>query len=212
MGGVDTPSTEPDPGDPVGDPAPARRLRPPGAVFHAFVAGVTLGLLAALSLPVAHVFMFMLYGLGLMAAALVWLVWLVVFVAWRVKGRPTRRARWWFVLPVGAVVTVSLLAFHVPLRARWAVSRSDFARTVALVQRDPARAEELEGQIGWYSINSIQVVDGGVLFRERTGGFFDDSGFAYLPDGPDADGKNMGLESPEILHLSGPWYAWSASW
>lgn len=188
-----------------------RRLRPPGAVFHAFASAATMTLFVAMSLPAAHLFMFMVAGFGLVGAALVWLVWLVVFVVWRLRGRPTRRARWWFVVPVGAVVAWSLLAFDVPLRARWAVSRADFNQAVALVQRDPARAEELEGQIGWYSINSIQVVDGGVLFDEWTGGFFDDSGFAYLPDGPDGGVERAWLDSVVLLHLSGPWYAWVRS-
>jgi hypothetical protein len=44
------------------------------------------------------------------------------------------------------------------------------------------------------------------------GAFFDDAGFAYLPEGPTASLENGSFESPVFRHLGGPWYRWTASW
>jgi hypothetical protein len=52
----------------------------------------------------------------------------------------------------------------------------------------------------------------GVIFEEANGGLVDDSGFAWLPHGPDPSMENGSFERPEFRHLSGPWYAWTASW
>ena len=53
---------------------------------------------------------------------------------------------------------------------------------------------------------------GGSILYEVAGDGFDDAGFAYLPDGP---GRTLAAEVKEQLafrHVSGPWYAWTASW
>lgn len=108
-----------------------------------------------------------------------------------------------------------------PLDVRFAASESDFQAVVE--QIDPAAAQHVVAdgwgdpvavpkRIGTYEISNASVVHGGVIFYEAHGNFFDDAGFAYLPQGPTDDLANGGFESPQWQHLRGPWYSWTASW
>ena len=65
--------------------------------------------------------------------------------------------------------------------------------------------------LGSYRITLASRVIGGVIFHEIHGAFLNDAGFAYLPGGPTAQPYGD-LQSPAFVHLSGPWYAWTASW
>ncbi len=66
--------------------------------------------------------------------------------------------------------------------------------------------------VGRYKITTVEVVGDGVIFYEKTGAFFDDAGFAYLPNGPSSAPANGGFENPQWFALGGHWYAWTASW
>lgn len=108
-----------------------------------------------------------------------------------------------------------------PLDARFTASESDFQ---AVVDRIDLAATQNVVADGWgdpvvvpetvdtYKIDSAWVVHGGVIFYEANGNFFDDAGFAYLPQGPTNDLAHGGFESPQWRHLGGAWYSWTASW
>nr|MDT0664056.1 hypothetical protein [Micromonospora sp. DSM 115978] len=67
-------------------------------------------------------------------------------------------------------------------------------------------------QLGSYQILYAYQVGDAVFFYEANGAGFDDAGFAYLPNGPDASFENTLFEAPSYNKLGGPWYSWTASW
>jgi hypothetical protein len=149
------------------------------------------------------------HGLLLLTGAL-WLVLVVMDVM--------RRGSWpravFLVAPLLVSLTFVALVAQLPLKARWAADRSAFDSSVR-----PGLPGGLEGvrRIGsmpaiGYEITSVWRVPEGVLFKEANGSFFDDAGFAYLPNGPSVDMDQPDFESPTFTHLGGPWYSWTASW
>jgi hypothetical protein len=194
--------------EPLGEvpprPRPARDFlaQPPGWPFHAVCALVALGMLAAASSPAPDLF----WGVPLLA--LLFLVWLGRLLAHLcVRGR---RRRWFLVAPAGFAVLVTLLAYQVPLHARFALSESAFAAAAD-------RAEQgvpnwyATGRLGLYDVERIGRLPGrGVVFT--TGqycGLFGTAGLARLPDGEPGAGLH---EYPGMTfeHLRGPWYTWCA--
>ena len=82
---------------------------------------------------------------------------------------------------------------------------------------DPAEAEwyvDVPEVIGSYEITQAERVPGGVIFEAASScGLFDDAGFGWFPNGPDASALNSGsFESPTFSHIRGPWRTWCASW
>ncbi|RZU76974.1 hypothetical protein EV384_5686 [Micromonospora kangleipakensis] len=145
----------------------------------------------------------------------------VAVVLWTVGAQLSHSAGrtwpWWLPLaPAMAVVMLVLLVTGVPLRARWALSRDAFEAVVAeLPERSPATGFDpvpVPTTVGSYRITRAYLVSGGVVFYEENGAFFDDAGFAYLPDGPTPSLGNGSFESPVFRPLGGGWYRWTASW
>lgn len=69
---------------------------------------------------------------------------------------------------------------------------------------------ECPALIGAYAIIDCRAFEGGFLFLQRENAVTDDSGIAWLPDGPRPqrpDGSGLGPSG--FTHLDGPWYAWS---
>jgi hypothetical protein len=118
----------------------------------------------------------------------------------------------WAVAPLMLSLVLVLLWTSVPLRARWRLSEGAFEDVVAQIEAHPENVRTASGDIGLYTIISVEVVEGGILFTDSEGSGSDDAGFAYLPDGPHDGLENGGFEAPCFVHLDGPWYAWTASW
>ena len=118
---------------------------------------------------------------------------------------------------IAAMAVLVVLATFTPMavRARFEFSRGAFddyaaevltdARRFALV--DPTAPERL----GSFEILDVRVVPEGLLIYDSNGAFFDDAGFAYLPDGrfPPGDGS---FENPQFRSLGGGWYSFTSSW
>jgi hypothetical protein len=109
------------------------------------------------------------------------------------------------VAPVAGALVWGALAVDAPLRARWLASRPAFEAAVESAGAD-------DGRIGLFSIRHVRRDGEAVIFTEANGAFFDDAGFAYLPDGPHPGLENGSFESPQYTHLGGPWYSWAAGW
>ncbi len=191
------------------------RAHPPGRVFHAVLIACSLVILWAVSHP----------GIGLMpfaAAALAALVLMVAAVVWLVRLVRYRRAhgvqaRSFAAAPVAAVVVLGLVSTGVPLELRFTLSRGAFENQVKRLQEAPSQeaADRLQmpSRVGLYGVVAAARVPAGVLFWESNGApIFDDAGFAYLPGGLTGVDEAVPLESPRFRHVSGDWYAWTASW
>ena len=208
------------PVEPSVDEAPVAyryRVGPPRVWFHGFLVTLAIAILISWSWPYCALLVWAVVVVTL-ATIVVWLIWLVVF---RVVEGPW--SRWFALAPAIGLVVVALLSVHLPIRARWILtSQSAFDEVVAAIPAaSTPRSSDIDpqevtvpGWIGTYHITSAERVDGGFLFREGTlgGGFLSYAGFAYLPDGPNDTLASGSFESPDFVHLSGPWYAFTASW
>lgn len=155
------------------------------------------------------------FGVAMLAIVCVGAVWGVRLIGWATAPvrRPRRR---WLIAPAMAAVTVVLLVVGVPVRARFEFARSDFDAYVAGLEAQgdfekwvPIDAPE---NLGGFDILWAYQVGENVIIYEATGLFFDDAGFAYLPEGPDSRLGNGSFEAPSFRSLGGGWYAWTASW
>lgn len=180
--------------------------RPPGRVFHAVLVLLGLVLLWAWSFPGFHFVLIVLFWPTLLAAA-VWVIRGLTYLRAIERGTGAGTSRWFAVAPVGALLLLAIVVADLPLRARWATSRSAFDRAV-----DDTLPVGSERRIGSFTITTIRRVEGGVLFYEKAGSFMDDAGFAYLPGGPTPDLASGSLENPRWNDLGGGWYAFTASW
>ncbi|WP_406043067.1 hypothetical protein OG799_03635 [Micromonospora sp. NBC_00898] len=160
-------------------------------------------------------------GVAMLPAATAVAVLGVAVVLWTVGAQLSHSAGrtwpWWLpVAPTMAVVVLALLVTGLPLRARWALSRDAFAAVVTRLP-EPATTTGFDrvpvpAMVGSYRITTAYRVPGGVVLYEANGAFFDDAGFAYLPDGPTPSLGNGSFESPVFRPLGGGWYRWTASW
>jgi hypothetical protein len=125
--------------------------------------------------------------------------------------KPWRR---WAVGPVIAIVTIILLTFDVPLRARFAMSRNDLNRLAQQALAGGPKPLDANGwnapvqKAGAFNVTVVQVTAAGeVDFRVPGTEFLRSfSGFTYCPTGTPNDPE--GSFEP----LGGPWYAWHTSW
>lgn len=186
-----------------------RLARAPRWPFHAVLGGGLLCLMWAASPPGGN------YALVLYALAAVGLCG-AAWVGRLLLAMRARRVSWSFALtPALVAVTTGLIAMDVPFQLRWALSRPAFVRVVADWERRPGADPRavVPNRVGTYRVPQAFAVPGGYVFREASGGFLDDVGFAYLPQGPRASSAPAGWESsPVYRHLGGPWYTWRASW
>jgi hypothetical protein len=149
-----------------------------------------------------------------------WLLLVLAAAVWDVVrlglalSRRTRLRRWvWGVLAaVVVIITLALLSGDAPLRVAFAATRGEWDQLQASV---PPGAKRLAGgRVSIYRVEDISTDPrGGVYFRtSSTGigigptGWF--AGFAYEPN---SRGTPYGSHQYELHHLSGPWYAFSAT-
>lgn len=185
--------------------------------FHLTVAVPAMALLYSVSLPGIGLVTFLVASGTLLAAAAVWLIRGLAFVSARRRGIARGSSAWFLVAPLGGVLVLALVLGSVPLRVRWAMSESDFE---SWADRAPPESEvseivrfDVPSRIGLYRIRQAYRQGEAVIFYEARGsGIVDDAGFAYLPHGPFPQLVSGSFESPTFRHLSGPWYAWTASW
>jgi hypothetical protein len=154
-------------------------------------------------------------GVVVSAAAVLLLggLWTFRFVRWL----PARHAGGWLrwaIAPAMVAVALVLIVAHVPLRLRFEEGRSEFERvTRSLEPRggfDDWEPLDVPDMIGTYEITYGFQVGRNVILYEAHGWFFDDAGFAYLPDGVDPRLENGSFEAPRFISLGGGWYAWRA--
>ncbi|MFN8075706.1 MAG: hypothetical protein U0Q15_09825 [Kineosporiaceae bacterium] len=185
--------------------------------FHVAVVVVAAAVLEAVSgfgVPVIRMLVLLAIGLAL---ALGWAAWLARSVsAGRSPGRTgerppglTRRLpRDLLVAPLTAALVVGLVAVDAPLRLRWAVSRSAFAREVADVTADVPRAGH--GWIGLYRMDGAQRVADGVLFTGSCDLETSPCGVALLT-GPPPEVGTPAADSRTFQPLDGGWYRWAVA-
>jgi len=142
-------------------------------------------------------------------------VWLVRLVAW-ITSVERGGSRRWIVAPVMVLAAFALVTSDVPLRVRFWIARDSFDEVVEGL-RPAGTFENWErlgtpDRIGTYEITVVYQVGENVIFYESAGSLFNDAGFAYLPNGPDARLGNGNFEAPVFRSLGGGWYAWTASW
>lgn len=186
--------------------------RPPGRLFHLLLVLPALVWLWAWSVPGFDLPLWMPSAMALGLGALVWGVRLLTYVVARIRQQPTTGGRRFLVAPVCGAIALGLVIADVPLKARWAASRSSFETVVDEALEDDDFESVDDQRLGLYSVTNVYRQGDAVIFYERTGSVSDDAGFAYLPDGPFPELENGGFERPEFRHLGGPWYAWTASW
>jgi hypothetical protein len=112
-----------------------------------------------------------------------------------------------FVVPALVLVLAGLLYVHVPLHARYRISRPAMNAAAKRVIRHPEQARSIH-RIGLWPTSRVEKIPGGMRFVVSGAGFLDAGGFAYSPNGEPA---NVGGEDV-YTHLDGPWYVWDESW
>ena len=126
---------------------------------------------------------------GSFSALWAWLLVPVLFLSWLVRfiwklvrdRRQLGDLSRWFIVPAMVAVVIVVLTLDLPLRARFAVSRSAFDEVVAAAPPSEDSDFSPPLSIGLYRFTSVYR-DGDAIIFERTD--FHDWGFAYLPHGP----------------------------
>ncbi len=202
-----------------------------GAVIVVMLGSLAAGL-GALSNPSPN-------GLYLVAAAWGCLAagvgWMVLAIRYLTRARPVvqRRAWWFLVAPMAAIVGVSLAITNTPLETRWNLARHDFEQALnnapphhnALPSPTGGAPFEPENfavprRLGSFNVQHASRVPAGVFFHTGGGGIgFSDGGFAHLTKGPPgglgplSPRPELGgfwFESITFHPLGDGWYAWSA--
>lgn len=182
---------------------------PPRWWFHVVLVPPTGWLLWSTTLPGTELGALVLSLGALLVLALSWGVRVLTYAAY--PDRRPRSRRWVLVAPALALAVMTALVVDLPLRARWALSRSAFEDAADRAGRSGQAPEQLLGPIGSYDVIAIEVVDGAVFFHVLGGGLVDDCGFARLPDGRVPDQFRRG-ELTTTDALGGGWSTYCASW
>ncbi|HEX7131758.1 MAG TPA: hypothetical protein VF228_04250 [Iamia sp.] len=189
--------------------APASALVPKAALAVT-LAGCAMVLWAA-SAPFGDIGWYLMGGLFLAAAGLVWSAGVVLAIVDVFRDRPTVPMRWIVGAMAAVVLTVALVWFRVPFSMRWADSRAEFAAVVAEAEPGLAAAEERDmggpRRLGTYDVSWVRQQGEAVVFG-TDGGLFRDEGIAYVPDGSDRGLEVDGFEA-ELTSIGGRWYLWS---
>jgi hypothetical protein len=190
--------------------------RPPGWLFILVLVPLWLWFLYACSYP-GFDFFGVGFALGLLAfTTLGWLLRVATFLWARRSGFASGSMWWLAVAPLGGLLVVGMAWRDLPLRVRWELAESDFARAVR--EAPPATgtnewvAFDPPGQIGSYKVVRAFRVGDAVIFYESKGSLFDEAGFAYLPSGPFDELSTGWFEAPTFSSLGDGWYTWTASW
>lgn len=116
-------------------------------------------------------------------------------------------------VPLLVLATATSVAFDLPLRARWAVSKGQFAEEARRYGDSAAESSLSTEFVGGYLVNYIEKNPFGVVFFSAAGdGLVDDAGFAYLPHGTQGILAGPAYEGGEFVPIGGGWYRWTASW
>jgi hypothetical protein len=200
--------------------------RPPGWIFHLLFIPPVLVVLWNASLPdgTFSILGVMAYGLAVLAIMGLAAAWTGRLLAYLV---PNERARWgtaavWAVVPAAAGLVLALLLLHVPLRARFEVSKGAFDDALASngLPTEAPRGDPLfdaidATRVGLYFVYWVERRDdGSAFFYEEPYG---SAGFAYLPDGPPgAEVDELRCfelsasdQAPRYLRLGGDWYSFT---
>jgi hypothetical protein len=135
-----------------------------------------------------------------------WIVRMVIAVTLRLRRKRPVAWRRFVVQPLIVVAVGTLFLVRSPLEMRFDLSHGAMDRTAIAVmahQQDPRTID----RIGLFSVERAERIPGGFRFIVSDTGLFDESGFAYSPDGSPAI---LGEDTYE--HLEGPWYVWEESW
>ncbi len=182
------------------------RHRPPGWILHGVLVVFALIALAGMSTPAGDFSVLFLAAVGLFLTGIVWVIRLVTYLVAHAKHCASGNAHWFLVAPFGLGAMILLASFNVPLHLRFAQARGSFEHAVDHPE------DRATGRYGTYEVVAIDTYGRSVVFYESTGAFFDDAGFAYLPDGPSVIPSSPIFENPQFHHLTGDWYTWTASW
>lgn len=207
----------------------------PGWWFHLMLALATLPLLWAVSSPAGGRLNWTLVSLGVLAiGALLWTAWLINWFAGRRLDRPRTSGLWFLIAPLGACLFGVLVLTHAPLLARWNHAQPVLDEVAATAP--PARADgrplefDVPTNAGTYRLDhAVRVGDDIFIYLQPSSGgstgFLVDSGFAYLPDGPDptqadpvtgahSSRTRLATNGDEtvVAHLTGDWYTWASYW
>lgn len=202
---------------PESPPLTRALVGPPGAILLPVSALAGLLLLHDRSVPGGG--SFELLFLGLLLAAVVFVVWVPRFCVGllREDGRPRLARHWarWAATPAMGVAVIVLVLFDVPFTTRFALSEPSlqrFAQTTA--EQDQTTAEQdqttdaQDRWVGLYPLTSAEPIEGGgARFLVSGSGFLDLYGFAWSPEGPPQEESHTGY-----THLRGPWYIWQSRW
>ncbi|MBY6540286.1 hypothetical protein HQ325_16550 [Rhodococcus sp. BP-349] len=132
------------------------------------------------------------WALGILGAA-----WLVLTVVGWIKYRAWKLAS----IAVAIVAaTAVLVVLSVPFRVAFAVSKGPLTDIATACSATPAG-----GWAGAYELDGVSAVDGGCLIYVE-GGFLDQVGFAYMPDGAPKLGPPDGEQQIGYAGLDGDWY------
>lgn len=207
----------------------------PGWWFHLTLALATLPLLWAVSSPAGGTLNWTLVSLGMLAiGALSWTAWLINWFARRRSDRPRTSGLRFLIAPLGACLFGALVLTHAPLLARWNHAQPVLDEVAA--NAPPARTDgrplefEVPTSAGTYLLDhAVRVGDDIFIYLQPSSGgssgFLVDSGFAYLPNGPDptqadpvtgahSSRTRLATNGDEtvVTHLTGDWYTWASYW
>ncbi len=92
------------------------------------------------------------------------------------------------------------------------MSSTNWSRTFPRGSFEQWEPLDVPATLGSYRISFGDQVGLNVILSEKHGWWFDDAGFAYLPNGVDDRLASGSFEAPRFVNLGGGWYAWTASW
>jgi hypothetical protein len=194
--------------------------QPPGWPVHLASVVTMVGFLDTFSAPGGFI---MSGGVDfLLLSLLLCAIWIVRAVIFTIINRTRKRLgrslkigwRRWITVPLIVLLTFSLIAFDVPVRLRFRVSRN----AMTLLAQQAAAKGPLPMAPNWagspihragaFNVTIMQVTPAGdVYFRVPGTEFFRSfGGFAYCPSGNPSDSEGS------FQSLGGSWYSWNTSW
>jgi len=146
---------------------------------------------------------FIIIVLGFWVWLVVGLTWLGRFIGNVAVQRPIGIRGWttWLVAPVIVLVSAGAIHQDIPLVLRFRISEPAMTRFAKHTLVEPTGNPP--DRVGLYKVGRVEMLDGGVGFTVAGAGIVDESGFAYSPQGPPAEGGGNSYE-----HLGGDWYLW----
>jgi len=211
---------------------PALWQRPPGLVFHLSLLLPAALLLLGPSYPSNASNIAATPNLTRFATVVsapfvaVWVVRIATYL-WALRNRCSAGSASWLLLaPAVLVIVVATAATDLPLRARFALSRSAFESVVAdspvstrSISTSSPTAESIDmlitspddghtRRVGAYEVNSAYRYRGATVF-EVMFQYCPSAGFVYVPSGPVPDLRPIELERATFRDLGHGWYSFA---